>query len=129
MLGYLGMLPLLGGFASAQQWGPWHGVGPFEHLLGHANLDERHEPERQLSEMKHGRLGPDLGRVYRGEERVDARWHEIAGGSTAFDVGAIASLMVFKNRPDAVENAGVLMLRTGEAIPRGRGGPVRRFRG
>jgi len=40
------------------------------------------------------------------------------------DVGAIASLMVFKNRPDAVENAGVLMLRTGEAIPRGRGGPV-----
>ena len=80
---------LMAGSASAQQWGPWHAVGPFEHVLGHVNLDERHEPERQLSEMKHGRQGPDLGRVFRGEERVDARWHEIAGGSTAFDVGLV----------------------------------------
>ena len=83
------LLSLLAGPVSAQQWGPWHAVGPFEHILGHVNLDERHEPERQLSEMKHGRQGPDLGRVFRGEERVNARWHEIAGGSTAFDVGLV----------------------------------------
>jgi len=80
---------LMSGSALGQQWGPWNAVGPFEHLLGHVNLDERHEPERQLGEMKHGRKGPDLSRVYRGEGRVDARWHEIAGGSTAFDVGQV----------------------------------------
>ena len=80
---------LLCGSSSAQQWGPWHTVGPFEHILGHTSLDERHEPERQLSEMKQGRNGPDLGRVFRGEGHIEARWHEVAGGSAAFDVGPI----------------------------------------
>ena len=80
---------LLCGSSSAQQWGPWHAVGPFEHILGHTSLDERHEPERQLSEMKQGRNGPDLGRVFRGEGHIEARWHEVAGGSAAFDVGPI----------------------------------------
>jgi hypothetical protein len=79
----------LNSLAKAQQWGPWHAVGPFEHLLGNINLDEGHEPERQLSDMKPGRQGPDLGRVFRGEGYVQARWHEVAGGSTAFDVGQI----------------------------------------
>ena len=84
-----------GGLCEAQQWGPWQAVGPFEHLLGYTNLDERHDPERELSEMKYGRPGPDLGKVYRGEGRVEARWQEVAGGSTAFDVGGIqfASLL------------------------------------
>lgn len=80
---------LVGGLSGTQQWGPWQGVGPFEHLLGHANLDQRHPPEGGLSEMKLGRAGPDLGTVYRGEGRVDARWHEVRGGSTAFDAGQI----------------------------------------
>jgi len=39
--------------------------------------------------MRHGRNGPNLGRVFRGEEHVEARWHEIAGGSTAFNVGKV----------------------------------------
>jgi hypothetical protein len=75
---------------SAQQWGPWQAVGPFEHLLGHINLDEGHEPERQLSEMKPGRPGPKLERVFRGKGNMQTRWHEVAGGSTAFDVGQIS---------------------------------------
>lgn len=36
-------------------------------------------------------------------------------------VGVCASLMVFREDPATVENAGIVMLRTGEAIPRGRG--------
>ncbi len=43
------------------------------------------------------------------------------------DTGACASLMRFRDRPDLVENAGVVLLRSGEAIPRGRGQPVGAF--
>lgn len=42
-------------------------------------------------------------------------------------IGACASLMVFREDPTTVENAGIVMLRTGEAIPRGRGRPAREF--
>ena len=42
-------------------------------------------------------------------------------------IGACASLMVFREDPATVENAGVVMLRTGEAIPRGRGRAAREF--
>ncbi|MBL8748269.1 MAG: glycosyltransferase family 2 protein [Planctomycetes bacterium] len=42
-------------------------------------------------------------------------------------IGACASLMVFRENPGTVENAGIVMLRTGEAIPRGRGRPAREF--
>ena len=44
------------------------------------------------------------------------------------DVGACASLMVYRDRPAVVENAGVVLLRTGEALPRGRGRPAAAFR-
>jgi GT2 family glycosyltransferase len=42
-------------------------------------------------------------------------------------VGACASLMVFRSDPATVENAGVVLLRTGEALPRGRGRPAADF--
>lgn len=42
-------------------------------------------------------------------------------------IGACASLMVFKADPATVENAGIVMLRTGEAIPRGRGSTASAF--
>lgn len=42
-------------------------------------------------------------------------------------VGACASLMLFRDRTEVVENAGVMMLRSGEAVPRGRGRPAADF--
>src|SRR5262249_33659212 len=37
------------------------------------------------------------------------------------DVGACAGLRVHRVRPDVVETAGVVLLRAGDALPRGRG--------
>lgn len=42
--------------------------------------------------------------------------------------GLVASLMVRHDRPGTVENAGVAILPTGDAVPRGRGDPRERFR-
>lgn len=42
-------------------------------------------------------------------------------------VGACTSLMLFRDRPEVVENAGIVMLHSGEAIPRGRGRPASVF--
>ena len=93
-------LSLSGSPLWAQQWSSWHVIGPFEHLLGHVSLDEAHQPERQLSEMRPGRQGLDLTRSYRGEGFLQTRWTEVADGSTAFDVGQINFGEVLAPVPD-----------------------------
>ena len=80
---------LLGGVSQGQQWGPWHVAGPFEHRGGPESLSQRHAPEKELPRMYLGGGGPDLANSHRGENGVEVRWREIAGGSTAFDVGGI----------------------------------------
>ncbi len=51
----------------------------------------------------------------------------VAAAEADASVGACACMMVFRDRPAVVENAGVLMLRSGEATPRGRGRPAAEF--
>jgi len=60
---------------------------------------------------------------------ADPAWIErlVAAGESDPRIGACASLMVFRADASTVENAGVVMLRTGEAIPRGRGRPAAEF--
>ena len=42
-------------------------------------------------------------------------------------IGMVASLMTFFDRPDRVENAGAILLASGDAIPIGRGSPTTKY--
>ncbi|MDP6539956.1 MAG: hypothetical protein QF903_13460 [Planctomycetota bacterium] len=84
-----GIVLLLGVHARAQQWGPWHVVGPFDHPAGYENLDLRHAVETELPRMRPGQAGPDLERRFRGKDRLDIGWRTAAGGGEAFDVGRV----------------------------------------
>lgn len=44
------------------------------------------------------------------------------------EIGMVASLMVFFDEPDTVENAGAIFLASGDAIPIGRGSPAAKYR-
>lgn len=60
---------------------------------------------------------------------AEPTWIErlVAVGESDPRIGACACLMVFREDAATVENAGIVMLRTGEAIPRGRGRPASEF--
>jgi hypothetical protein len=114
---FLSAAALLTGTASGQQWGPWYAAGPFAHDKGYENLQERHAPEQELSAMRTGRGGPELSKVYSGEDFVEAPWREVAGGSTAFDVGTIEFAKVLPAIPgkkDWVEYSAAYLYRKAE---------------
>lgn len=73
--------------------------------------------------------GPDYVALLNNDAAADPGWIAALVDAAESDprVGACASLMRFRDRPEVVENAGVVMLRSGEAIPRGRGRPVGEF--
>lgn len=57
------------------QWGAFHQLGPFPYK-GHGTKDlpTVHEPEEELSRMRHGGPGPDLARTYAGKNGHTAKW-------------------------------------------------------
>ncbi|MFN6195519.1 MAG: glycosyltransferase family 2 protein, partial [Planctomycetota bacterium] len=73
--------------------------------------------------------GPDYVALLNNDAAAYPGWIAalVAAAESDPRVGACASLMRFRDRPEVVENAGVVMLRSGEAIPRGRGRPVGEF--
>lgn len=73
--------------------------------------------------------GPDYMALLNNDAAAAPGWIAALVAAAEADprVGACASLMRFRDRPDVVENAGVVMLRSGEAIPRGRGRPAGEF--
>lgn len=73
--------------------------------------------------------GPDYVALLNNDAAADPGWIAalVAAAEADPGVGACASLMRFRDRPAVVENAGVVMLHSGEAIPRGRGRPVGEF--
>lgn len=75
--------------ASAQEWGPWYVLGPFDHPRGASNIDADQPVEKELRRMGPGRSGPDLDAPYKGKGREKIRWAPLAGGVAALDVGAI----------------------------------------
>lgn len=53
---------------------------------------------------------------------------QIVAAAVADDtIAACASMILFRDRPDVVENAGVIVLHSGESVPRGRGRPAHAF--
>ncbi|MCA8975173.1 MAG: glycosyltransferase family 2 protein, partial [Planctomycetes bacterium] len=57
---------------------------------------------------------------------ADADWVRqlVACAETDPSIGIVASTMLFHDRPDRIENTGVVLLRSGEAVPRDRGRPA-----
>jgi GT2 family glycosyltransferase len=63
------------------------------------------------------------------DAEADELWleHLVAAAASLPRAGALASHMVFFDAPTATENAGVEILSTGEALPRGRHRPIAEF--
>ncbi|MBK8101485.1 MAG: glycosyltransferase family 2 protein [Planctomycetes bacterium] len=76
-----------------------------------------------LRELLAAEPAPDYIALLNNDAVARADWVEqlVAVADRDPSIGACASLMCFADRPEVVENAGIVMLRSGEAIPRGRG--------
>lgn len=79
-----------------------------------------------LRELLDGAGAPAYVALLNNDAVAEPDWIEqlVAAAEAAPDVGACASLMRFRERAAVVENAGTVMLHSGEAIPRGRGRPA-----
>ncbi len=82
-------LLVLGPEVSAQTWGKWSALGPFEHSRGAENIDEDTPLERSLARMHAGGIGPDLSATYPGKGGTKVAWKPIATPLEGFDVGPI----------------------------------------
>lgn len=73
--------------------------------------------------------GPDYIALLNNDAVAAPDWIAELVAAAAADprIGACASMMRFADRPEIVENAGIVMLHGGEAIPRGRGRPLGEF--
>lgn len=82
-----------------------------------------------LRELLDGERPPDYVALLNNDAVAEPDWiaQLVAAAEGDPTIGACASLMVFRDRPHEVENAGVVMLHSGEAIPRGRGRPASCF--
>jgi len=82
-----------------------------------------------LRELMAAPTPPDFVALLNNDAVAAPDWIErlVAAAAADAGIGACASLMLFRDRPDVVENAGVVLLHSGEAIPRGRGRPAHAF--
>jgi hypothetical protein len=63
------------------------------------------------------------------DAEAEPEWLErlVAAAAAHPDAGLVASRMVFRDAPDVIENTGIEVLWTGDAVPRGRGRPRLEF--
>lgn len=75
--------------AVAQDWGPWHVIGPFDHPRGHTDVAASTSVERGLDRLDVDDPGPRLDREHVGKGRAELRWRALAGSAGTLDVGPI----------------------------------------
>lgn len=77
--------------ARAQEFGPWHAIGPFPHPAGASSFEPAQLPERALKAMAAGKEGPDLAAPIKTKESA-YRWIPVTqgeNGGRALDVGLV----------------------------------------
>ncbi|MBI5363814.1 MAG: hypothetical protein HZA53_11595 [Planctomycetes bacterium] len=75
----------------AQEFGPWHVIGPFPHPAGASTFEPAEPPERALERMKAGKDGPDLATPVKTKDAA-LRWTPVTqgkGGGRELDVGLL----------------------------------------
>jgi hypothetical protein len=82
-------LLLLSSAASAQEWGPWWVIGPFDHPQGHTDVARVTSVERELKFIQADGHGLDLTRGHKGKGEPDLVWVELGGSAGKLDVGPI----------------------------------------
>lgn len=77
---------LLSAAALGQEWGPWYGIGPFDHPQGASDIQAVTSVERELKFLDVDDHGVDLARAHTGKAEV--AWVEL-GGAGKLDAGPI----------------------------------------
>ncbi|MGH7150427.1 MAG: hypothetical protein ACREIU_07010, partial [Planctomycetota bacterium] len=75
----------------AQEFGPWHVVGPFDEPEGASQIAGTHPPERSVKSRQAGAEGPDLRATFKGKGGKTVAWVPvIREQGRAFDAGTIS---------------------------------------
>lgn len=75
----------------AQEFGPWHVIGPFAHPAGASTFEPAQPPERALERMRPGKDGPELATPIKSKDAA-LRWTPVTqgrNGGRELDVGLL----------------------------------------